>query len=136
MDKAFQEKYFQLQQIGANMKQFEQQLQQVDQQVQELSVIRDSLIEIPMTKHDTEILIPLGNGIFAKGSVRDRDDVIVSVGGNIAVKKNFKDASDLIDRQIKELKDIESELAAEMQNMSLAAKSLEDELNELSKSQR
>jgi prefoldin alpha subunit len=136
MDQAFQEKYFQLQQIDANMKQFEQQLQQVDQQVQELSVVRDSLIEIPMTKQDTEILIPLGNGIFTKGVVKNRDDVIVCVGSNIAVKKSFKDAYELIDKQILELKGIENELASEMQNMSLTARSLEAELNELSKKER
>ncbi len=128
MDAELQQKYMQLQTMDAQLKQLEQQLQQISMQLQELLLIKDSLIELPKSKDSPEILVPLGNGIFAKSNLKDKEEVVVNVGSNIAVKKKFPDALDMMTKQIEEFRNVEGEIMAEMQRLSLNAKVLEQEL--------
>jgi prefoldin alpha subunit len=128
MDKALQEKYFYLQQINMQTKQLEEQLQQIDMQAQEMSMIRESLSCLPEVKNLSEILIPLGNGIFAKGNLKEKQNLIVSVGAGVAVEKSFDDAIKVMESQINELKSIEGELLAEIQRLSMTAKMIEQDL--------
>ena len=130
MDDNLQQKYFQMQMIGTQMKQIEQQLESVGNQIMELQFMKDSLDEIPQSKIDSEILVPVGNGIFAKASLKNNEDVIVSVGAGVAVKKSFKDTAEMIDSQINDMRNVESQLISKLEQYAMIVQDFEHQLKE------
>ena len=130
MDEKLQQKYFQMQMIGTQMKQIEQQLESVGNQIMELQFMKDSLEEIPQSKVGSEILVPVGNGIFAKASLKNNENVIVSVGAGVAVKKSFKDTAEMIDSQINEMRSVESQLISKLEQYAMIVQDLEHQLKE------
>ena len=90
-----QEKYIELQMIEQQMKQIQKQAQLVDSQMNELAVAHQALDDIKKTKPGTKILVPISNGIFAKAEIKDNEDLIVNVGANVIVNKDFESTKGL-----------------------------------------
>jgi len=87
--------------LGQEAEKLEQQMQILEQQSQELSGVKDSLLEIAKDKKK-EILANLGKGIFAKATLMD-DDLFVNVGKEVLVKKTREETIKVIDEQIVKL---------------------------------
>jgi len=89
-------------------RQVEGQIQQVDGQIGEIEVLKNSLLNLGKEK-GSEILAPVGKGIFAKSELKE-DKFFVNVGAGIFLKKNPEQAVEIIDEQIERLKSLRLEL--------------------------
>ncbi|MBL7051643.1 MAG: prefoldin subunit alpha [Nanoarchaeota archaeon] len=108
----------QLQELGMRMKFLEQQMMQLDQQLQELTSVRDSIEEISQGAEGQEMLIPLGAGVFVQGTLKDCKTVKMNVGAGAVVEKSFLDAKRLVEEQIESLENIREQMTKEGSNIS------------------
>jgi prefoldin alpha subunit len=127
----FQQKYLELQGLDKQIKQLQNHFQNMDNQVVELQVVKQSLGTLSDTKLETEILLPMCNGVFVKAAIRENTDVIVNVGANVAVKKTILQAKEMMDAQINEIKKVQRNVLVDLQKLSEQAVSLEKEANAL-----
>jgi prefoldin alpha subunit len=66
----------------------------------ELLLIKASLEDL---KEGSDLLIPLGVGIYAKAKLSDANEFLVNVGSNVIVKKSLDEVKEMIDKEIKEI---------------------------------
>ena len=89
--------------------------QQGDLIQQQIELVRASIAE---GKDSVEAFVPVGAGSFIKGELKNTDEVIVSIGSGIAVKKDVDGARETIARQKKDLEDSLDKMLANMQQVS------------------
>ena len=101
--------------------------QQGDLIQQQIELVRASIAEVdaltnPLDdlegKDSVEAFVPVGAGSFIKGELKNTDEVIVSIGSGIAVKKDVDGARETIARQKKDLEDSLDKMLANMQQVS------------------
>ena len=113
---------------------FEQQINQLQQQLQsvERGIIDLSSLELELDdlkgSNGKEILAPVGRGIFAKAKLLS-EDLIMDVGGKNFVKKTIPETQDIIKGQIKKLEQIKSQLQENSDEISGEAEKLIKDLN-------
>jgi len=113
---------------------FEQQINQMQQQLQsvERGIIDLSSLELELDdlkgSNGKEILAPVGRGIFAKAKLLS-EDLIMDVGGKNFVKKTIPETQDIIKGQIKKLEQIKSQLQENSDEISREAEKLIKDLN-------
>ncbi len=113
---------------------FEQQINQLQQQLQsvERGIIDLSSLELELDdlkgSNGKEILAPVGRGIFAKAKLLS-EDLIMDVGGKNFVKKTIPETQDIIKGQIKKLEQIKSQLQENSDEISREAEKLIKDLN-------
>ena len=66
----------------------------------ELLLIKSSLEDL---KEGSDLLIPIGAGIYAKAKLTDADEFLVNVGSNVIVKKSINEVKEMIDKEIEEI---------------------------------
>ena len=96
-----QKKIVQFQILESNLKVMQERAALISQRLDDFQKTKDAINELESTKPG-KAMIPLGSGNFVKGSVENTDDIIVSVGNDIAVKKSRKEAMEILDKKITE----------------------------------
>ncbi len=97
MDKNYEE----LMGMQQNIQMLEQYLQNIEQQAHELETISNSLEEFLKVKKDTEILVPIVNGIFFKANLTDNSKFLVNIGAEgIVIEKSPEETIKLIKQQL------------------------------------
>jgi prefoldin alpha subunit len=134
--KLLQQKYLELQLIDQQAKQLQKQLQSLDEQLLELLSLQQSLDELKEMKIGTQILVPVGNGIFTKADLKDNKELIVNVGANTTVKKSIADTKNMLKNQEEEINNLKEKLTKELEKVVLTAQDLETNLNNLISQQR
>ncbi len=103
-----EEYIMQLSMLEQQAREIQQQVGLVNQKIGELDVLKLSLNRLEASK-EKEFLAPLGEGIFAKAILEDKE-LFVNVGSKIIVKKSIKDAEGIIDKQHQQLELLRKEL--------------------------
>jgi len=105
--------------IQQKFQMFEQQIMQIQQQ---LGAIENAIAELTglhvgledlKGKSGTEIMSPIGRGIFAKATLVS-EKLLVDVGGKTFVEKNIDETKELIKDQLGKLKEAKVELENEL----------------------
>ena len=96
--------------------------QQGDLIQQQIELVRASIAEVDALTNTLDDLegkdSVVGAGSFIKGELKNTDEVIVSIGSGIAVKKDVDGARETIARQKKDLEDSLDKMLANMQQVS------------------
>src|SRR3989344_2881752 len=108
-----QKKYMELQLLDQHIKQLQQQLMTVNQQIVELKRVDDDLSEFEKVKENSNMFFALGPGIFAEGVISSKD-LLLNVGSNVLVKKPVIDTKKLINVQVAELEGLMVRLQEDM----------------------
>ncbi len=101
---------------------FEQQIRQIQQQIQaiEQGIVEMTSLNIGLEelqgKKDSEILAPIGRGIYAKAKLLS-EELLVNVGSNNLVTKNIPDTRKLIEEQTRKLEEIKVEMNSNLENL-------------------
>jgi len=111
-----QEIMFKLQMFEQQIKQLQEQMQAVEQTAIELNSLNIGLDDIVGAK-DTEIMAPIGRGIFAKAKLLS-EDLIVDVGGKNLIKKTIPETKDILTEQLKKLDAAKKELDIEIEKVN------------------
>ena len=102
MSKEQKNKILEFQILNQEVQKLQEQFQNINGNIEELQILKNSLDELKNTK-DKEILIPLGQGIFTKGTLKNTDELITNIGSNILIEKNLKDTKDTVKKNILDL---------------------------------
>jgi prefoldin alpha subunit len=95
--------------------------------------IKDAILALQSITQDTQSLIPISDGIYAKATVKKIDSVIVDVGQNVAVEKSASDTIAMLESQLTLVIDYQQKLTKRLEQLSKEADLLNTELRELSK---
>tara|TARA_B100000949_G_C14207463_1_gene418776 strand:+ start:487 stop:849 length:363 start_codon:yes stop_codon:yes gene_type:complete len=64
------------------------------------------VLKIFPAKKESEVLIPLGSGLYVKASPPRGDKFLVNVGGNVVVEKELKDTKEYTENRLKGLENV------------------------------
>jgi len=98
------------------IQQLQQQLQAVEQGIVELTSLNFGLDELKNNK-GKEILSPIGRGIFTKTELVS-EELIVDVGSKNFVKKSIPETKKIIEGQIKKLNEIKEDLDKNLEEIN------------------
>ncbi|MBU0461420.1 MAG: prefoldin subunit alpha [Nanoarchaeota archaeon] len=126
--KDLQQRYIEYQMFEQQMKAMQEQMEKFDQQIIEICSIAEQLEDLKKTKVNSDILVPIANGIFVKGKLLDNKDVLVNVGAGVTVKKTVDDTAKLLKSQAEEIEKYKLQVAAQIEMMRRKGQQLEEEL--------
>lgn len=126
-----QQKYMELQVLGQQINQMQKQIQLLENQSIELTLVEQGLEDIKNVKIGTKILVPISSGIFVKAELKDNEELLVNVGANVTVKKDIPSTKQLIKKQLDEIKKVQEETIVELQKLVIKANSIEEEINKI-----
>ena len=112
--KADQSKILELQILSQNLQNIQAQMQKLDSNLDEFQVLRKSLDELKKINRDTEIIIPLGQAVFTRGRITEKNNLLNLVGAEIAVEKSIDETKESVSGQINSLMKVRVELESEM----------------------
>jgi len=84
--------------LDARMKQLDEQLRVMEQQMYDNQMTESALEDIS-GKKNSEIMLPLGGGIFIPGKVESTDKVVIHLGNKVFAKKKLEDAKKFLQKQ-------------------------------------
>ena len=126
-----QRKYLELQVLNQKMQQITEQIQQLEQQSAEVDRITQSLDEFAQVPKETEALVPVANGLFAKAELLDTQNLVVNVGMNTSVQKTIPEVKQLINSQMDEMRKLQEDLSKQLTQLTQHAEQAEAELRKL-----
>ena len=132
-EEQIQQKYMQFQAMQQQLEQISQHLELLNQQNDELDISINAVKELGNTKVDNELLAPIADGIFFKGVLKDNQKLIVNVGSDTTVEKTVPEVVKLLEDQKKDVSKRMMEADSMMQDMSLQAMQLYQEVEEEAK---
>jgi prefoldin alpha subunit len=109
-------KALEMQLVGQNLNNLKNQIDSIAQQIVELEELKEGLLSLKDVK-DRKSFIPFGSGVFLESELKQPKEVLMNVGSGVLVKKDFGVATDIIGRQITELKRISFEMSSEMKKI-------------------
>lgn len=124
-----QQKYLEYQLIARQLNMLNQQLELINNKIYELNVLVQSMDEINSLKKEHEILVPVGPGILVNASIKNTNDVLMNIGANIVVKKSVANSKEIIEMQIKELKQALDQTEKEIIDLNTEIDSIKKDLS-------
>ena len=95
-----------LEQLNSIKSQIEGELQELQKQLESLSLARSRfsnaktiLLDLSTSKVGEKLLVPLNSSLYVPGTIADPDKVIVELGTGYFAEKSVSTASELIDRK-------------------------------------
>ena len=95
----------------------QQQIELIQSSIAEVNALSDTIDDIE-GKDSVEAFVPVGAGSFIKGELKSTDEIIVSIGSGIAVKKDADGAREIIAGQKKDLEDSLDKMLGNLQQVS------------------
>ena len=95
----------------------QQQIEMIQASMAEIDALFSTLDDIE-GKESVEAFVPVGAGSFIKGELKSTDEIIVSIGAGLAVKKDADGAREILEGQKESLKDSLDKMLANLQQCS------------------
>ena len=92
----------QFQMLEANLKALQERAAMLNGRLEEIQSTKMAIEDLEKVK-PSKALIPLGSGNFIPGTIESTKEVMIGVGGGIAVKKKREEALVLLDTRFKEI---------------------------------
>ena len=127
-EEMLKEKYAQMKYFEEKIGELQQQMQVLEQQSEELQISHATLKEFNGLKQGDEMLIPLSQGVFAKATLKEANNVLVNVGVDTVVKQTADQARGLIATQIEEIGELQQRVIGNIQKVAHMAQAVEKEL--------
>ena len=95
----------------------QQQIEMIQASIAEVDALFSTLEDIE-GKESVEAFVPVGAGSFIKGELKSTDEIIVSIGSGIAIKKDADGAREILAGQKEDLKDSLDKMLANLQQVT------------------
>jgi len=124
-----QQKYAEIQLINQNFQQIQEQISLLNNQMEVLIRVDETLDSVKEIKEKTSMLVPIGGGIFMNADVDKKTDFLVNVGGDVLLKKNFDESKNVVKEQTKEVSRIIGQLETNLQVLSERSQEIQEGLS-------
>ena len=108
----------------------QQQIELIQASIAEIDAFMNTLSDIE-GQESVEDFVPFGAGSFMKGELKSTDEIIVSIGAGIAIKKDADGARKIISGQKKELEDSRDKMLANLQQVTDVAGNLQAQAEQI-----
>ena len=108
----------------------QQQIELIQASIAEIDAFMNTLNDIE-GQESVEDFVPFGAGYFMKGELKSTDEIIVSIGAGIAIKKDADGARKIISGQKKELEDSRDKMLANLQQVTDVAGNLQAQAEQI-----
>ncbi len=129
-DNAIQEKAFQFQMLQNSLRGLQQKEHVLLSGVDELERTRLALEDLKDSKSSTAY-IPLGANNFVLGEIKDSNNVLISVGAGIAVKKSREDAIKVAEDRLKEFRGETDKISQQIRKLSEELMKIQSEIESM-----
>jgi len=116
------ELFFKINMLDQYMKNIQQQIEAVENEIVELNSLKKGLEELKNSS-GKEIFSSIGKNIFVKTKIIS-EELLVRIGGDTLVKKSIPETAKIIEVQIKKLESIKEELLNEIEKLNREAEKL------------
>lgn len=99
IDGQIKENIARLRNLEINIAFAQEQLQNLERMLMEITATRTSLNEMKKLKKDAPSIMPFGSGIYAAGSLQKQDKILADVGAGIIVEKTLDEAAKMLDEK-------------------------------------
>ncbi len=130
-EQAVQQKYMELQMLSVQIKQLQKGLMAMEEQAGEIDSVIRSLDELKGVNPGNEVLVPIANGIFVKGEIKESAELIVSVGSSVAVTKDIESTKKLLANRQLEIHAEKDDLMIQLQGLISSAQAYQEEIERL-----
>ena len=110
----------------------QQQVEAIQASLTEVEILESTLDDIK-DKNSLEAMVPVGAGSFMNAEIKKTDEVIMSVGAGVAIKKSTEEAKETLATQKEELNDSLDKMMANLQKISQIVAQLSPQAEELMK---
>ena len=107
-----------------------QQIELIQASISEVDALTNTLDDLNGEKA-VEAFVPVGAGSFIKGELKSTDEIIVSIGSGIAIKKDADGAREILTGQKEDLKDSLDKMLANLQQCSDIVGSLQAQIEQI-----
>ena len=120
----FQRAIFDMQVMEGKLKQLDQQMSMLEQSLMEIERLGESLDDFKKAEKTdkSEAILPLGGGMFVKGSLAKTENVLVSIGAGVIVEKDVGEAKKMVEKRklmmLKAREDIAVQINTVLQEIS------------------
>ena len=130
-DEQIQEKYLHLQLMAQTLKQMQDQIGMLDEQAGEVERVIAGLDEIGKAEINSNMLVPVAEGIFIKAQMKEKDSLLINVGQGVLVDKTIPETKDLLTKRNEEMIAQREEMALKLNDIMEHAQKLQEELNKM-----
>jgi prefoldin alpha subunit len=113
-----EENFLQYQNLMEQLKLLQNHLSQLERHVESLKLLESSLEELQLVEAGQEMLLPLGAGIFFKGVKSKDNKILMAVGADVCVERDFDEAKESVHKQIEELQGVLSQMQINLTYLS------------------
>jgi len=124
LNKELQEKFMLYQLLNQRLEQIKQHASIVQQKMIEFDITQQALGDLKNAKAESEMLIPLGSGIYSCGKSGPQEKFLVDIGAGVMAKKTAADADKILEKRKKEIEDA-------VQALQMEANAITEKLNEI-----
>lgn len=100
-----QEEAMRFQVLESELSQTQNFIQRIEEQLSEVTNLLESLEEFKKLEIGEEVLFPIANGIFAKGTLADNKKLKLNVGQDVMVDKTIDETVELVNEQLSNLQE-------------------------------
>lgn len=104
----------------------EERIKKTDDQINEAFHSKQAVDDISRVEEDTEILVPVVNGIFVKARLVDGKNMKVNIGSDVVSEKSTDETKRLLDEQIKELRQYRDKLSDQFDKVLVEMRTMEE----------
>lgn len=129
MEDNLREKQYEFYILNERLKEYQQNLISLSKEVESLRNLKGSIIFLEEINIGEDMFVNLGHGIFIKGELKDKE-LLMNIGNEVLVKKTKKEAGEMINNQINEMKGVIENLKKEIENDINKIEALKKEIEE------
>ena len=120
--------------LQADLQALSQKREGVLIQLYELETTKKALDDLEKITPGKDALIQIGFGNFIEGNITNTDNVVVSIGAGVALKKSRKEALDIIEKRIASMKEIAEQIAHEIEEIGNSMFALQQKIEHMQQS--
>ena len=110
-----QKTYLEYQFLQQAIAQMHQKKAIIQNQMSEFFGLMENLESLKNSKKDSQIYAAIGSGVFVRAELKEKDNVLVNIGSNVALERSVQDAKKLVANQLDELKSLLKQLDADIE---------------------
>lgn len=120
-----------VEQCKEQLNQLEMQSQYIQAVIMDYNKGRLTIEQLSKLEKETEMLIPIGGGVFIRTTAKKQAKILVDVGAGIVAEKTYEEAVKKIDERIQDIEKSQAKLEQMMQNIQNQAEEASEKAQKL-----
>lgn len=118
------------QQIQQQIEQVQEFIQQVERNIDQMEETVEAVNDMENQEEGSEILAPIGSGVFAVAELKENSKVVTNIGGEAYQKKDLDTAENVLQKRLEEMKETQEQLNETVQELNQEMQQIQQQLQQ------